>query len=109
MQYRAPHHLEPTRAHMVAATAYFFSTSSSICSSEPNPASVEALQKAVNHSAAKISFLWTSFIALAAYLLITTGSIKHRDLFLGTSIKLPILGVDPPVAGYFAAGPGGAP
>src|SRR5689334_17451641 len=49
--------------------------------------------------------LWTSFITVGAYLLIATGSVKHRDLFLDAAIRLPVLGVDLPVTGYFLFAP----
>jgi uncharacterized protein YjbI with pentapeptide repeats len=63
------------------------------------------LEKAVNDSANKVAILWTSFITLGAYLFIATGSVKHRDLFLDAAIKLPVLGVDLPVTGYFLFAP----
>jgi uncharacterized protein YjbI with pentapeptide repeats len=72
---------------------------------EVNPRDLDALQKAVNDAAGKSALLWTTFITLCTYLLIASGSIKHRDLFLGTSVKLPILGVDLPVTGYFTVAP----
>src|SRR6201988_2577047 len=64
-----------------------------------------ALEKVVNDSAGKVMGLWTSFITVGAYLLIATGSVKHRDLFLDATIRLPILGVDLPVTGYFIVAP----
>jgi uncharacterized protein YjbI with pentapeptide repeats len=66
---------------------------------------LSALEKTVNDSAGKLMVLWTSFITLGAYLLIATGSVKHRDLFLDAPIKLPILSVDLPVTGYFLFAP----
>ena len=67
--------------------------------------SPSALQAAVNESANRAAALWTTFIALGAYLLVATGAVKHRDLFLDASIKLPILGVELPVTGYFIVAP----
>lgn len=66
---------------------------------------LSALQKAVNDSAGKAAVLWTSFMTLGAYLLITTGSVTHRQLFLNSTIKLPVLGVELPVTGYFLVAP----
>src|SRR5205814_10583518 len=66
---------------------------------------VGTLEKAVNDSAGKASVLWTSFLTLGAYLLIATGSVTHRDLFLNSEIKLPVLGVELPVTGYFLVAP----
>jgi hypothetical protein len=39
------------------------------------------------------------------YLLIAAGGITHRDLFLATAIKLPFLGVELPLKGFFWLGP----
>jgi uncharacterized protein YjbI with pentapeptide repeats len=71
----------------------------------PDPQSPSALQAAVNDSAGRAAALWTTFVTLGAYLLVATGSVKHRDLFLDASIKLPILGVELPVTGYFVVAP----
>jgi uncharacterized protein YjbI with pentapeptide repeats len=66
---------------------------------------LSALEKAVNDSAGKAALLWTSFITLGTYLLIATGSVTHRNLFLNSAIKLPVLGVELPVTGYFLVAP----
>jgi uncharacterized protein YjbI with pentapeptide repeats len=66
---------------------------------------LSALEKAVNDSAGKAGVLWTSFITLGTYLLIATGSVTHRSLFLNSAIKLPVLGVELPVTGYFFVAP----
>ena len=66
---------------------------------------LSALEKAVNDSAGKAGVLWTSFITLGTYLLIATGSVTHRSLFLNSAIKLPVLGVELPVTGYFLVAP----
>ena len=63
------------------------------------------LEKAVNDSSAKAGVLWTSFLTVGAYLLIATGSVTHRNLFLNSAIKLPVLGVELPVTGYFVVAP----
>jgi len=63
------------------------------------------LEKAVNDSAGRAGVLWTSFLTVGAYLLIATGSVTHRDLFLNSAIKLPVLGVELPVTGYFLVAP----
>ena len=66
---------------------------------------LSALEKAVNDSAGKAGVLWTSFVTLGTYLLVATGSVTHRNLFLNSSIKLPVLGVELPVTGYFLVAP----
>src|SRR5262249_44372005 len=49
--------------------------------------------------------LWTTFITLQLYLAIAFGSVTHRDLFLETSIKLPLLSVDLSLVGFFVVAP----
>src|SRR5262249_20910722 len=39
------------------------------------------------------------------YLAIAFGSVTHRDLFLETPIKLPLLNVDLPLVGFFVVAP----
>ena len=60
------------------------------------------LQKALNEAAGKASVLWTTFIIFQLYLAIAFGSVTHRDLFLETPIKLPLLNADLPLVGFFA-------
>jgi uncharacterized protein YjbI with pentapeptide repeats len=72
---------------------------------EFQPRDLGALEKSVNDTAGKVSVLWTSFTLLGVYLAITTASITHRDLLLNTPIKMPVLGVDLPVSGYFMVAP----
>jgi uncharacterized protein YjbI with pentapeptide repeats len=66
---------------------------------------LSTLEKAVNDSAGRAAVLWTSFLTVGAYLLIATGSVTHRNLFLNSAIKLPVLGVELPVTGYFLVAP----
>jgi hypothetical protein len=63
------------------------------------------LQKALNDASGKASVLWTTFVTLQLYLVIAFGSVTHRDLFLETPIKLPLLNVDLPLVGFFAVTP----
>ena len=67
-----------------------------------DPTDVGELQKALNDAAGKASVLWTTFVVFQLYLAITFGSVTHRDLFLETPIKLPLLNVDLPLVGFFA-------
>src|SRR5215218_6211579 len=50
-----------------------------------------ALEKALNDAAGKASVLWTTFVTFELYLAIAFGAVTHRDLFLETPVKLPIL------------------
>src|SRR5260370_13573175 len=70
-----------------------------------DPKDVGELQRALNDAASKASVLWTTFITFELYLAIAFGSVKHRDLFLETPIKLPLLNVDLPLVGFFVVAP----
>ena len=70
-----------------------------------DPKDVGELQRALNDAAGKASVLWTTFITFELYLVIAFGSVKHRDLFLETPIKLPLLNVDLPLVGFFVVSP----
>ena len=63
------------------------------------------LQKALNEASGKASVLWTTFITFQLYLAIAFGSVTHRDLFLETPIKLPLLNVDLALVGFFVVAP----
>jgi hypothetical protein len=66
-----------------------------------DPKNVGELQKALNEAAGKASVLWTTFITFELYLAIVFGSVTHRDLFLETPIKMPLLNVELPLIGFF--------
>jgi hypothetical protein len=71
-----------------------------------DPKDIGELQKALNDAAGKASVLWTTFVIFQLYLAIAFGSVTHRDLFLETPIKLPLLNnVDLPLAGFFVVAP----
>jgi uncharacterized protein YjbI with pentapeptide repeats len=70
-----------------------------------DPKDVSELQKALNDAAGKASVLWTTFVTFELYLVIAFGSVTHRDLFLETPIKLPVLNVDLPLVGFFLVAP----
>jgi hypothetical protein len=62
---------------------------------------LNAIERAVNDAAKRVNSIWLSLIALITYVFIATGKITHKDLFLEIPVKLPILGVDVPLRGYF--------
>src|SRR5260370_15276782 len=70
-----------------------------------DPKDVGELQRALNDAASKASVLWTTFVTFELYLVIAFGSVTHRDLFLETPIKLPLLNVDLPLVGFFVVAP----
>jgi len=78
--------------------------------SEKSPSKTDAedfraIESAVNEAAKRLNAVWVTFILLMAYIFIATGKITHKDLFLETPVKLPVLGVDVPLLGYFIAAP----
>src|SRR5690348_6786716 len=66
---------------------------------------VGELQKSLNEASSKAFVLWTTFITFQLYLMIAFGSVTHRNLFLEDPIKLPILGVDLSLVGFFVVAP----
>jgi uncharacterized protein YjbI with pentapeptide repeats len=70
-----------------------------------DPKDVGELQRALNDAAGKASVLWSTFVIFQLYLAIAFGSVTHRDLFLETPIKLPLLNVDLPLIGFFVVTP----
>ncbi len=69
------------------------------------PDDFEEIQKALNEASGKASALWVAFITFELYLAIAFGSVTHRALFLEETIKLPVLNVDLPLAGFFIVAP----
>jgi uncharacterized protein YjbI with pentapeptide repeats len=65
------------------------------------PLDFGAIERAVNDAARRANAAWLSIIFLMTYVLIATGKITHKDLFLETPVKLPLVGVDVPLRGYF--------
>jgi uncharacterized protein YjbI with pentapeptide repeats len=49
--------------------------------------------------------LWFTFLSLVAYLVIAVGSVTHKDLFLETPIRLPLLNVELPLVAFFWVAP----
>jgi uncharacterized protein YjbI with pentapeptide repeats len=70
-----------------------------------DPKDLNELQRALNDAAGKASVLWTTFVIFQLYLAIAFGSVTHRDLFLETPIKMPLLNVDLPLVGFFTIAP----
>lgn len=70
-----------------------------------DPTDVDELQGSLNDAAGKASALWTTFVTLELYLMIAFGSVTHRNLFLESPVKLPLLNVDLPLVGFFIVAP----
>ena len=70
-----------------------------------DPRDVGELQKALNDASGRASALWITFVTFELYLAIAFGSVGHRELFLETPIKLPVLNVELPLVGFFVVAP----
>ena len=68
-------------------------------------AELDAIRTAIIDAASVSGGLWVSYLGLLFYLLIAIGSVTDRDLFLETSIKLPVLFVDLPTRGFALIAP----
>ncbi len=59
----------------------------------------------VTKGAEATASLWFSYVFVLFYLLVAAAGVTHRDLFLDNPVKLPFLGVDLPLKGFFRVGP----
>lgn len=66
---------------------------------------LKSLRTAVVDASTVGAGLWLSYLFVLFYLLVAAGSVTHKDLFLETPVKLPFLGVDLPLKGFFLLGP----
>lgn len=66
----------------------------------PDPFDVQALEKSLNDSAARVSTIWISFLIFGLYLVVAASAVTHRQLLLEDPIKLPALNVDLPLIGF---------
>jgi uncharacterized protein YjbI with pentapeptide repeats len=70
-----------------------------------DPFDVEAMEKSVNDSAARVSTIWVSFLVFGLYLVIAAGAVTHRQLMLEVPVKLPVLNIDLPLVGFSILAP----
>jgi uncharacterized protein YjbI with pentapeptide repeats len=70
-----------------------------------DPFDVEALEKSLNDSATRVSTIWVSFLVFSLYLLVAVATVDHRQLFLAEPVKLPVLGIELPLWGFFFLAP----
>jgi uncharacterized protein YjbI with pentapeptide repeats len=66
---------------------------------------LESIRSAVMDAAGVSGGFWLSYLLVLFYLLIAAGGVTHRDLFLDNPVKLPFLGVDLPLKGFFWLAP----
>lgn len=65
----------------------------------------DTIRAAVDDAGGFMRGLWVTFVSLQAYLAIATGSITHRQLFLESPIKLPLVDVELPLVAFFVIAP----
>lgn len=65
----------------------------------------KALLDAANHASEKVATLHAAFLALCAYVLVIVFSTAGMDLLVGKGIKLPLVDVEVPITGFYAAVP----
>ena len=66
---------------------------------------LDALRTAVDDAAKASGPLWASYILALFYFLVAAGGVTHKDMFLERPVKLPFLGVDLPIVGFFIVTP----
>ena len=74
-------------------------------SAPPDLAQINEVRAAVAEAAGLSSGLWLSYLFVLFYLVIAAAGVTHRDLFLENLVRLPFLGVELPLIGFFALGP----
>jgi uncharacterized protein YjbI with pentapeptide repeats len=65
----------------------------------------DEVRKALDDAAGMSRNLWLAFLTFGTYLVISVASVTHRDLFLESAIKLPLLNVELPLVGFFVVAP----
>ena len=70
-----------------------------------DPFDVEALERAVNDSATRVSAIWISFLVFSLYLLIAATTVTQRQLLLASPVQLPVLNIALPLWGFFFLAP----
>jgi len=67
---------------------------------------IDAARRSVEDAAPIFLGLWLSYLGASAYLVITVAAVTHKDLFLGSTVKLPLLSDTPlPIVGFFVLAP----
>jgi uncharacterized protein YjbI with pentapeptide repeats len=66
---------------------------------------LEALRNAVVDAANVSTGFWFSYLFVLLYFIVAVGGVTHKMLFFESSVKLPIVGVDLPLTGFFVLGP----
>jgi hypothetical protein len=65
----------------------------------------KAVRAALDDAGSFVSGIWISLVSLGTYLVVVVWSVTHKQLFLETPIKLPLVDVSIPLYGFFNAAP----
>ena len=65
----------------------------------------DAVFSALDDAGSFVRSLWISFVSLGTYLVVVVWSVTHKQLFLDTPIKLPLVDVNLPLYGFFLVAP----
>ena len=65
----------------------------------------DAVSSALDDASGFVRSLWISFVSLGTYLVVVVWSVTHKQLFLETPIKLPLIDVNLPLYGFFLVAP----
>jgi hypothetical protein len=55
----------------------------------PDPFDVQALEKSLNDSAARVSTIWISFLIFGLYLVVAASAVTHRSFCWKTPSSFP--------------------
>ena len=70
------------------------------------PGDIDAARRSVEDAAPIFLGLWVRYLGASAYLVITVAAVTHKDLFRGSTVKLPLLSDTPlPIVGFFVLAP----
>lgn len=69
------------------------------------PDEFSAIERAVNDAARRANAAWLSLVFLLTYVVIGTGMVTPKDLFLESPVRLPLVGVEVPLRWYFICVP----
>lgn len=70
-----------------------------------HPERAGRLLEASNSASAHVGLLHVAFMALCAYVLVIVFGTTDLDLLMGKGVKLPVVDVEVPIAGFYAFAP----
>lgn len=66
---------------------------------------IKERQDAANEATGQVRSLYFSFLVICVYVLITVFTTTHKDLLIGTSLKLPFVNLQVPLVAFFLVMP----